>query len=155
MEWSIQPILAWMRLIGIPLYNLRRGNRLNKLWLIQTGISVPVFLLVNLVSCLIILKETIQVIVWANTNVLERQKSSTITWMWNYAIGRFNHVITNFGTHFALLTFTSIKWPALIASFNKLDGKHTSKFFGIGDYKNFRLIFWRGLTLIILVGTNL
>ncbi len=145
LEWSFQPILAWMRFIGVPLYR-HQGNRF-KLWL-TTGYSASFFFL-NMANSLIVFLGSVAVIT-SDTNAARKQLAITITWLWNYAIGRFNHSIINLGSHFALLAFTVIKWPALITNFNKLVGKNRT-FLTTGDYKTTRFVFWRGFSLIILV----
>lgn len=145
LEWSFQPILVWMRLIGVPLYR-HHGNRL-KLWL-TTGFSATYFFL-NMNASLIVFLGTVAVIA-SDTKAARKEFSVTVTWLWNYAIGRFNHSIINLGSHFALLAFTVIKWPSLMTNFDKLAGEKRA-FLSTEDYNKIRIIFWRGFAIIILV----
>lgn len=156
LEWSFQPILAWMRLIGVPL-NSNQGNRL-ELWL-KTAFSA-IFFFVNMTVSMAFFIGTIGFMSSSNdysTTSFRQKLSITVTWLWNSAIGRFNHSILNLGSHFALLALTSIKWPALMTNFQKLvigEASYWSPFLTTEDYKRIRCLFWRGLSLIFSVVNN-
>lgn len=152
LEWSLQPILTWMRLIGVPLHR-NQGNGL-ELYL-KTGFSGILFFF-NMTISLVFFISSIVFMTSSNDSAasFRQEFSLTATWLWNSIIGRSNHSIANLGSHLALLAFTAIKWPSLMKNFQKLVNEEKSTFLTTEDYKRTRLVSWRGLFLIFTVNNT-
>ena len=146
LEWSFEPILIWMRLIGVS-FNWRKENSFN--FSLQTVLNLALFFL-NLTVSLIVVAHTILFVTSSDTSI--RKLSVTFTWVWNFSISRLNLAVANIGSHFILLAYTALKWPHLSANFNQFESiDHAGIFLTVRDYQKIRFTFFAALVVILLV----
>ena len=135
-QWSCRPILIWMNLIGVPL-NLSNAG------LIRCNF-------VFVYSLFLFTKETAMAIFVGMrlfTSDFQSNNLESSTQKWNDWINGLNDGITTFGTHFALISFSLVKWKDLASI---LDNLEKLNIFQQETFNQFRRVCWWGLGVIIL-----
>ncbi len=150
LEWAFAPITKWIRIIGIPLYRYGEQSKL-KSWL-SIGLSLTNFFLNTAITWTII---TVSIQSMALDKI--RKEIVVVTSAWNDRFDRINLAFVTFGSHFALLALTAVKWPAFVKTFYCTilamgDRKQTKVILANHEnYSKIRRIFLTGLAVILLV----
>lgn len=136
-QWSYQPILSWINLIGIPL-NLADGGFIRNKFAFVYSILLfakNITLIINFFAQLIVANDPFH-------------KISLSTIKWSVVMKQITDLIAAYGTHCVLITFTLVKWKDLAKILRHIEQLNL---FDSVCYKQFRCIILYGLLIVILV----
>lgn len=143
---SLQPMLSWMKCIGVYLEYDRNSKRSSRC--IASCFGVILFfvnIFVNLTALTIFIDDLGKPKSWE----FFKSKRFTSTRVWCYFITDVNHVFMTIGSHLSLLMFSySRKWLILVEVLNKME---KNKVFDEKNYQHFRCIYVVGSRILVMV----
>lgn len=140
-SWACRPILRFIRLIAIPLTDVR-----------DTTSRFPSFTAIAIAATFYVMHIIFNIINITKAIRIERDRSQnstdSMTSTMNAYIFYFNYAICTFMGHSGLLFITSLNWNGLIQAFRQMESLRT---FQVEEYRRFRYASLIGLAFISVV----
>lgn len=151
-DWSIGPLVSWMKAFGLPLEscreNVRATNSFKRIKKIMVhGIALLAFL-VNVETKLYYLGMLFIYISKGRDVEALNLGINTTTSLWNLVIGHVNHAFGACGTHLGLLGWTLVHWQSFIRILHRIEEEFK---LSLSDYRQIRHISLIGVAFLILV----
>lgn len=148
-EWSLRPVLNWLRFLGIALETQRYSPVRNRRYWYATGFGIILFF-GNMLRFTFAMYQNIMEIYSNDSNsnvaVFRRHTSSTI--QWNSFIYWSNEFVLSVGIQLAVMASTILNWEDLAGTLRQME---INQLFDLQHFKRFRRTFEIASAFIILV----
>ncbi len=150
-RWSLQPMLTWMRCIGVFLDSpgIISSNRTRAFVIVFGFFLFCVHSYRNGIITVALIQSLINSNYYSTT---DKQQKPEVGAIWNEFITSFNHTMVTVVSQILLISAAATKWSSLVKILYKME---RSNFFEPKDYERFRQIFTSGLMWLLTVGCYL